>query len=48
MVNPAQICTLRAISAINGPTLSASLRTGTTIETAGVGRSEEGKSILFV
>jgi len=28
--------------------LSASLRTGTTIETAGVGRSEEGKSTLFV
>jgi hypothetical protein len=36
------------ISAISGATLSASLRTGTTMETATGALSEEGKSILIV
>src|SRR5947209_8763660 len=37
-----------AISAISGATLSASLRTGTTMETATAVLSEEGKSALIV
>src|SRR4030081_1296368 len=36
-----------AISAINGATLSASLRTGTTMETATAAWSEQGKSALL-